>query len=383
MTALCAGRPRPDGFRMPAEFEPHAGCWMLWPERTDNWRAGARPAQRAFAAVAAALAGFEPVTMGVSARQYRHARQLLPPAVRVVELSSDDAWMRDVGPTFVVDDAGGLRGVDWEFNAWGGLNGGLYFPWDQDNLVARKVLDLERLDRYKAEPVLEGGSIHVDGQGTLLTTEQCLLNPNRNPALSRDEIEACLKDYTGAEQVIWLPRGIVDDETSGHVDNLCCFLRPGVVVLTWTDDASDPQHAVSQEALEVLAAATDARGRRLEIHRLHQPAPVCIAAEEAAGVDAVEGTLPRRVGDRLPASYVNFYLANGALVLPFFDDPRDAEAMATLQALCPDRRIVPLPAREILLGGGNIHCITLQQPRPAAGFAGRARPARKEASPSD
>ena len=379
MTALCAGRPRRDGFRMPAEFEPHAGCWMLWPERTDNWRHGARPAQRAFAAVAAAIADLEPVTMGVSARQYLHARQLLPPAVRVVELSSDDAWMRDVGPTFVVDDDGCVRGVDWEFNAWGGLNGGLYFPWDQDSLVARKVLDLERLDRYKAELVLEGGSIHVDGQGTLLTTEACLLNPNRNPTLRRDQIEDRLKEYTGAEQVIWLPRGVVDDETGGHVDNLCCFLRPGVVVLTWTDDASDPQHAVSQEALEALAAARDARGRRLEVHRLHQPAPVRIRAEEAEGVDAIEGTLPRRAGDRLAASYVNFYLANGGLILPTFGDARDGEAIATLEGLCPDRRVVPVAAREILLGGGNIHCITQQQPRPAAGFAGRVRPGRKEA----
>lgn len=347
---------------MPGEFEPHAGCWMLWPERTDNWRDGARPAQAAYAAVASAIARFEPVTVGVSARQFLIARHRLPPAVRLVELSSNDAWMRDCGPTFVVNDHGNVRGVDWEFNAWGGLDGGLYFPWDQDNLVARKVLDLERLDRYKADMVLEGGSIHVDGQGTLLTTEECLLNPNRNPGLDRSQIEQRLRDYLGVEKVIWLPRGVVQDETSGHVDNLCSFLRPGVVVLTWTDDPSDPQYEVSHEAFEVLAAARDARGRLLEVHRLHQPDPVYIRTEEAEGVDPVEGTLPRRAGDRLAASYVNFYLANGAVILPTFGDAHDADAATRLEALCPDRQVVPVPTREILLGGGGIHCITLQQP---------------------
>lgn len=362
MTATLSSTPQADGFRMPGEFEPHAGCWMLWPERTDNWRLGARPAQEAFAAVAEAIARFEPVTMGVSARQYLHARDVLPASVRLVELSANDSWMRDCGPTFVVNEAGTVRGIDWEFNAWGGLNGGLYFPWDQDNLVARKVLELEGVDRYKADFVLEGGSFHSDGQGTLLTTEECLLNPNRNPGLGKAEIEVKLEEYLGVEQVIWLPRGVVDDETSGHVDNLCCFLRPGVVVLSWTDDASDPQHAVSLETLEILSSCHDARGRRLEIHKLHQPGPLCITAEEAEGVDRTEGTLPRRAGDRLAASYVNFYLANGGLILPTFGEGRDAEAAAMLAALCPERRIVPVPAREILLGGGNIHCITQQRP---------------------
>ena len=182
MTRTLATDPRRDGYRMPGEFEPHAGCWMLWPERPDNWRLGGKPAQLAFAAVAAAIAGSEPVTVGVSARQFANARRLLPPAVRVVEISSNDAWMRDVGPTFVVNDRGGIRGVDWMFNAWGGLQGGLYFPWDQDDAVAQKVLEIEGRDRYRAPFVLEGGAIHVDGQGTLITTEECLLNPNRNPA---------------------------------------------------------------------------------------------------------------------------------------------------------------------------------------------------------
>jgi agmatine deiminase len=363
MSATLVSTPRQDGFHMPGEFEPHAGCWMLWPERPDNWRLGAKPAQRAFAAVASAIAQFEPVTMGVSRQQFVNARRMLPDSVRVVELSHDDAWMRDCGPTFVVNGRGQVRGIDWEFNAWGGLNGGLYFPWDQDNLVARKVLEIECVERYKADLVMEGGSFHVDGQGTALVTEDCLLNPNRNPHLTREQIEERLKEYLNVAKVIWLGQGVHNDETCGHVDNLCCFIRPGVVALTWTDNRLDPQYKISLDAHERLSHAPDAQGRKLEIHKLHQPEPVTITPEEAEGVDVVEGTLPRRAGDRLAASYVNFYIANGGVVMPTFDDPYDRAAIETLQTLFPDREVVGVPAREILLGGGNIHCITQQQPR--------------------
>ena len=354
--------PRKDGFQMPGEFEAHTGCWMLWPERPDNWRLGAKPAQKAFVAVATAISRFEPVTMGVSPVQFLNARRMLPADVRVVEMTSNDAWVRDCGPTFVVNDRDLVRGVDWEFNAWGGLNGGLYFPWDQDNLVARKVLEIERLDRYKADFVLEGGSIHVDGQGTLVTTEECLLNSNRNPRLSRTEIEEKLQEYLNIEKVIWLGRGVYQDETSGHVDNLCCFVHPGVLALTWTDDPADPQFASSHEAYERLSMATDALGRRLEIHKIHQPGPLYATAEEGLGVDDIEGVAPRPAGRRLPGSYINFYIANRGVIMPIFDDPHDQLAQQEIQNLFPDREILGLPGREILLGGGNIHCITQQQP---------------------
>jgi len=356
------GTPRDDGFRMPGEFESHQGCWMLWPERSDNWRLGAKPAEKAFAAVASAIARFEPVTMGVSAARFQQARSCLPAEVRVVELSYNDSWMRDVGPTFVVNDDGLVRLVDWEFNAWGGLDGGLYFPWDLDSLVARKVGEIEGIDRYNAPLILEGGAIHVDGQGTLITTEQCLLNPNRNPDLNRREIEELLRSYLNVETIIWLGQGVYNDETDGHVDNLCCFVRPGVVALTWTEDPGDPQHEISADALKRLEHARDSRARRLEVHKIHQPDPVIISREECAGVDRVEGTLPRREGDRLAASYINFYIAEGGVVAPQFGDPRDAEALDRLAGLFPDREIVGVYAREILLGGGNIHCITQQQP---------------------
>jgi len=355
--------PAADGFRMPAEWEPHASCWMAWPERPDNWRRGAGPAQAAYAAVASAIAASEPVTMGVSDWQFERARAALPDAVRLVELSTDDAWLRDTGPTFVVDRARERRrGVDWRFNAWGGLEGGLYSPWDRDERVAAKVLEVEGDDRYAAPLVLEGGSIHVDGEGTVLTTEQCLLNPNRNPELDRAAIEAALHAHLGTEKVVWLGDGVFADETDGHVDNLACFARPGVVLLSWVDDPGDPQHAVSHDALERLEAATDARWRAFEVIKLPAPGPLAATAEEAAGVEAVAGTQPRRAGDRLAASYVNFYLGNSRIVHPLLDPARDEEAAAILAGAFPGREIVGVPAREILLGGGNIHCITQQVP---------------------
>jgi agmatine deiminase len=357
--------PAKDGFRMPAEFERHSGCWMLWPERSDNWRAGAKPAQAAFAAVAGAIAAAEPLTVGVSAAQYQNARSRLAPEVRLLEVSSNDAWMRDSGPTFLLDAKGRRRGVDWTFNAWGGLNGGLYFPWDRDDEVAQKVLEVEGADRYRAPFVLEGGAIHVDGQGTCLTTEECLLNANRNPQLSRAQIEENLRRYLGVTQIIWLGRGVYLDETDGHIDELACFTSPGHVALTWTDDRSDPQYPISKDALERLKAARDARGRRLQVHKIHQPGPLFMTAEEAAGVDLRAGTRPRRAGDRLPASYINFYVANGCVVMPLYDKRRDGAAMRALKRLFPARRVVGVETREILLGGGNIHCITQQVPRAA------------------
>ncbi|MCB1693815.1 MAG: agmatine deiminase family protein, partial [Pseudomonadales bacterium] len=206
---------------MPAEWAPHTRTWMIWPERTDNWRLGAKPAQQAFATVAQAIARFEPVTVCVSAAQYENAAARLGPQIRVVEMSTNDAWCRDVGPTFVSNSQGELRGVDWHFNAWGGLGSGLYFPWDQDDKVARKICALEGIRSTRTEGfVLEGGSIHVDGEGTLLTTEECLLNPNRNPGLSKTDIEAALCASLGVETVIWLAEGIYNDETDGHIDNM-------------------------------------------------------------------------------------------------------------------------------------------------------------------
>jgi agmatine deiminase len=354
--------PAQDGFSMPAEWSPHAGCWMIWPERPDNWRLGGKPAQAAFTAVATAISRFEPVTMMVSAKQYANARRQLPDAVRVVEITTNDSWCRDVGASFLLNGQGELAGIDWPFNAWGGLQGGLYFPWDMDDAVASKMLQLERAKHYRAPVIVEGGAIHVDGEGTILVTEACLLNENRNPGITRQDMDRYLKDYLGGSHVIWLGEGVPGDETGGHVDNLACFINPGTVLLTWCDDPADPHYAVSRDAEARLAGTTDAKGRRITVERIPMPTPMFITEDEAAGVDQGVSGMNRAAGERLAGSYVNFYIANGAIIAPQFGVPTDQPAQAVLEKLFPEREVVMVPAREILLGGGNIHCITQQQP---------------------
>lgn len=359
-----ASIPKVDGFRMPGEFEEHTSSYIIWPERPDNWRNGAKPAQQVFTEVANIIGKYEPITVCVSKWQYDNARNMLADYVKVVEMSSNDSWIRDCGATFIINDKGDVRAVDWKFNAWGGFIDGLYFPWDQDDKVAMKMSELEQVDRYRLDDfILEGGSIHVDGEGTVMTTEECLLSAGRNSNMTKEEIGKKLCDYLGCEKVLWLPAGIYNDETTGHVDNMCNFVKPGVVVLAWTDDENDPQYKRSYDAYEYLSNETDAKGRKLEIHKIYTPTPVLISKAESMGVDAVEGTLPRQAGDRLAASYINYYTGNGFIALPVFDDPNDQKAIKILQELYPDRVIEPIYAREILLGGGNIHCITQQIPK--------------------
>lgn len=356
--------PKQDGYRMPGEFEAHKGVYILWPQRPDNWRNGGKPAQKQFVEVAKAISQFEHVTVGVNDDQYENAVNQLPDNIQVVELSNNDSWIRDCGATFVKNDQGGLRAVDWTFNAWGGLVDGLYFPWDKDDRVASKMAEMEHVDRYRLNDfVLEGGSIHVDGEGTLITTEECLLSDGRNPQLSKEQIEEVLKEHLNLEKVIWLHKGIYLDETNGHVDNIANFVEPGHIALAWTDDQNDPQYDISRENLEILENATDAKGRKLKVTKLYLPKPITITEEESEGVDAIEGVQPRTPGERLAASYVNYYTANGGIVFPLFGDPNDSKAEETLKQLYPDRKVVGVLAREILLGGGNIHCITQQVPK--------------------
>lgn len=360
---ICNTTPAQDGFFMPAEFAPHAGCLMIWPERADSWQYGAYAARRAFCRVIEAIGASEKMTVLCSAGQYDNARAQLPPQVRLVVLETDDAWARDVGPTFVINGRGERRGIDWGFNAWGGAVDGLYPRWDKDERVARQFCDLLDDDVYdKRDFICEGGSLHVDGEGTALVTEACLLSAGRNPALSRAQIEQTLCDYLGVSKVIWLPRGIYNDETNEHVDNVCAFVAPGEVVLAWTDDQSDPQYALSKASLDALEAATDAKGRKIRVHKLPLPAPVTITAEECAGLDLCDGQPTRTPGERLAASYVNFYIANHAIVMPAFGDPMDETAQQIVRGLFPTREVIAIDARDILIGGGNIHCITQQIP---------------------
>lgn len=354
-------RPKADGFRMPAEWAPQECVWLLWPCRPDNYREGGVPAQRAYAAVADAILGATPVLLGVPPAARAAARATMPAGVEIVALESDDAWVRDTGPTIVVGPGGERRGVDWIFNAYGGLRSGLYAPWDRDAQVATRILAHHGFRRYAAPLVAEGGGVHVDGEGTLLVTEETHLDPGRNPGLTRDQVGALLGDYLGTTTTIWLPLGVHEDETKGHIDNIACFAAPGVVLLAWCDDPSDPQHARSAAALAALEAATDARGRRLRVHRLPQPGPLFISDEEAATIEQSAG-MQRAAGTRLAGSYVNSLVTNGRVVVPLLDPATDAEALRVYAEAFPRHEIVGVPSREILLSGGNIHCITQQIP---------------------
>lgn len=361
--------PAGDGFFMPGEFEPHAGCIMIWPKRPGSWNFGAVKAREAFRQVAWAIAESEPVYMLAESDVAPGARRMLSEkktacGIQVLEMESDDAWARDVAPTFVVNENGAVRGIDWEFNAWGGHVDGLYAHWEKDDLVAGRVCERLGYGCYEAHPfVLEGGSIHSDGEGTVLVTEACLLSAGRNPDLSKAEIEERLKAYLGAEKVIWLPCGIYNDETNEHVDNICAFVRPGEVVLAWTDEPSAPQYEMSLRCLKTLEQERDARGRAIKVHKLPIPArPVCVGEEDLKGYEFEPGEDVREAGERLAASYVNFYISNGGVIVPQFGDENDKRAVEILSGLFGDRKVYPIAAREILLGGGNIHCITQQIP---------------------
>ena len=353
--------PQSDNFRMPGEHEQQNEIWMAWPERSDNWRDGAKPAQKVFADVAAQVSKTTPVTMLVSSAQYDNAVSRLSDDIRVLEVSTDDSWMRDIGATFVVNDQGERRGIDWDFNAWGGFIDGLYSPWNRDNQVAQKMCETIRSSRYKAPIVLEGGSIHVDGEGTLYTTEECLLHESRNPDFTKEELTAVLCEYLNVKKIIWLPRGLYNDETNGHVDNILHVVKPGEVVLTWCDDENDPQYEISREAYDCISRQTDAKGREIKIHKLPMPGPLFISAEEAAGIDIAEG-MEREAGERLAASYANYLITNNQIVFPLLDGRYDNDVIAILENIYPGYEVNGVPAREILLGGGNIHCITQQVP---------------------
>ena len=355
--------PSTDGFFMPPEYSRHYGCVLIWPHRRDSWQYGAYAARKAFAELIGIISESEKVVVCARYEDYDSARKALPDNVRVVEMSSDDSWARDVAPTFVTDGKT-IRGIDWGFNAWGGLFDGLYFPWDKDNKIARKLCDLLDIDTYdKRDFILEGGSIHTDGEGTILTTEECLLGKGRNPHMTKAEIEIMLCRCLGAKKVIWLRRGIYNDETNGHIDNICAFTSPTEVVLAWTDNKKDPQYEISAECLEILQGSTDAQGRKIKVHKLPLPDPIHITEEECMGLDDMDGEPTRTPGERLAASYVNFYISNRAVIVPQFGDKNDSTAIDILKPLFPDRKVIGLQnSRNILIGGGNIHCITQQIP---------------------
>ena len=366
--------PASDGFHMPAEYEPHLGTIMVWPTRSGSFTYNGKEAKPAFAEIIKNIIKYEKIFLFCDNAHkeelysYFDFKDFAPQGnIKLIIADTDDAWARDTSPTFVVNDKE-IRGIDWVFNAWGGEVDGLLPSYDNDDALAStfcKKYNYDYYDLHKNDFVLEGGSIHSDGEGTVLVTEACLLSKGRNPKLSKAEIENVLLTYLGAKKIIWLPFGIYNDETNEHIDNVCAFIKPGEVILAWTDDELDPQYKMSLADLKLLENETDAKGRKFTIHKLPIPKhPILITKADIGGYDFEEGEAERSIGERLAASYVNFYITNGSVLVPSFDDENDKLAVNILAKLFPEREIVPIKSRSILVGGGNIHCITAQVPFP-------------------
>lgn len=346
MTAMTRPAPAELGFRMPAEWAPHQATWISWPHNLETWPGVLAAAEAAMVQAVQALAGGETVRINVlDAAHEAHVRGLLgavadTPAVVFHHFPTNDAWCRDHGATFVRDAAGTLAAVDCGFNAWGGK----YPPWDLDDAIPARMAAALGLQRFDGGMILEGGAIDVNGAGALLTTEQCLLNENRNPELSRADIEERLGLLLGVTQVLWLGDGIAGDDTDGHIDDITRFVAEDKVVTVVEPDRADPNHAPLAENLARLRDMRLADGRPLEIIELPMPAPVELD------------------GARLPASYGNFYIGNEVVLLPAFDQPGDELAAGILARCFPGRRVVPIRANELVVGLGAFHCLTQQVP---------------------
>ena len=332
--------PRASGFSMPAEWEPHEACFMEWPTltRRELWADRFDEARRDYAAVANAIAAFEPVVMVCDPDQQPEARRSCGEAVEILPLPIDDSWMRDNGPIFVRDAEGRVALVHFRFNSWGER----FLPYDRDAEVPRHVATHLGMRRFEAPFVLEGGSFFVDGEGTLITTEQCLLNPNRNPTMPREEIEQGLRDFLGVETIVWLgPGHSTDRDTDGHIDGIAPYVAPAKVALLMPDDPRDPDHEPGRDNRDRLSRARDAKGREIEVIPFETRPP---------------GVVP----------YLNFYLANGGVIVPIAERPEDEQALEQIAKLFPDREVVPVPGNCLCYGGGGPHCITQQMPKGVA-----------------
>lgn len=333
--------PTDDGFSMPAEWAPHAGCLVSWPCKEDTWCGFMNQAKRAYTEVIRAINQFEPVVVLSDPSTVKEARQNIPKDVQVSEIPLDDAWIRDNGPIFVTTKEGSLGVVQFGFNGWGGR----FLPYDNDAKAPEILADRMKLRRYVAPIVLEGGAICVDGKGTLLTTESCLLNPNRNPNHSREDIESILQRYLGVRKVLWLKQGIHKSMIDGHIDGVAAFVGPSKVVLASADDESDPNFPIMKNNRHHLETMTDAKGRTIEI------------------IDFPMPRLREVAGNRIAPCYTNFLICNGGIVAPTFGDPNDRKALEILEGLFPNREVVGVRCEYIGVGGGEVHCITQQIPK--------------------
>jgi len=335
------------GFRMPAEWHPHSSTWLTWPKDPETWPGRVTQVEEIYLQMLAALTPHETVDLLVDTEEVEHEvrrRCEFPSAanIRFHHIETVDSWIRDYGPNFVVGPKGEGAFNDWIFNAWGNK----YEELKKDDTVPRRLEPVLGLPRFSPGIVMEGGSIEVNGAGCVLTTEQCLLNQNRNPQLNREEIEQYLKDYLGVAKVLWLGEGIVGDDTDGHIDDIARFVAPNVIVYALEDDPADANYEILQDNLARLKSMAGVDGNPLEIVTLPMP-----------------GVVGGRDLQRLPASYANFYIANSVVLLPVFGHANDTRATEILQDFFPGRRVVPINCEPLVWGMGTIHCVSQQQPQ--------------------
>ena len=340
------------GFHMPAEWHPHQATWLSWPKDPETWPDRVPQVEEIYLQMIAALAPHEIVNLLVDDMETEQTvREKCGPAIaaniRFHHLQTVDAWIRDYGPNFLIGPRGELAYNDWIFNAWGNK----YEELKKDDTIPRRLEPILKLRRFSPGIVMEGGSIEVNGAGCVLTSEQCLLHPNRNPGLSQTEIEQYLNGYLGVTKVLWLGEGIVGDDTDGHIDDIARFVAPDVIVCAIEDDPADANYEILQDNLARLRSMTDAAGNSFEIATLPMP-----------GIVGGESTTARDL-ERLPASYANFYIANSVVLAPVFGHANDARAVETLQKFFPTRRVVPINCEPLVWGMGTIHCVTQQQPQ--------------------
>jgi agmatine deiminase len=334
-------------YKMPAEWAKHSRTYISWPVQSSMCYPKDYDAVcHGYAEIIQAIAEFESVIVVANPADSERLSHLFQnDCIEFIFIAHNDAWLRDNGPTFLIHDTGEVAGVNWQFNAWGGK----YAPWDLDDQVAPQILNSLGLKRFDAPLVMEGGSLHVDGEGTLLTTEQCLLNPNRNPDLTREQIEAELKKFLNVRKVVWLKNGLDGDETDGHIDNIACFVAPGKILIQICNDPEDENYVITQENLKILGQETDALGRDFELIPIQQPPKLC----------------DKETDLRYTLSYLNFYFVNGGLILPIFGgeaSETDRLAVQVLGKIFPERRIRTVDGMAIIREGGNVHCTTQQMP---------------------
>jgi agmatine deiminase len=340
------------GFVMPAEWHPHEATWLTWPKDPETWPDRVPQVEAIYLEMIAALTPHEIVNLLVDDEQTEaiirdRVSAATAAPVHFHHIQTVDSWIRDYGPNFLVGRDGKCAFNDWIFNAWGNK----YEALKEDDSVPRRLEPFLKLKRFSPGIVMEGGSIEVNGRACVLTTEQCLLNPNRNPKLSRGQIEQYLKEYLGVLKVLWLGEGIVGDDTDGHIDDIARFAAPNVILAAVEDDPHDANYEILQDNLARLRSMTDAKGNPFEIVTLPMPGIVGGASTNTRDLN------------RLPASYANFYIANNVVLAPVFGHANDLRAVETLQKVFPTRRVVPINCEPLVWGMGTIHCVTQQQPQ--------------------